>query len=808
MALEGDEAQLEIAHVLLIDIVGYSKKLVDEQTALVTRLNHLVRGTPQFRAAEAAGKLIAIPSGDGMALVFFTAPDAPVRCAIEINQADLDDPKIELRMGVHSGPVDRVRDVNQRTNIAGVGINMAQRVMDCGDAGHILLSRRIADDIGQYSRWKAYLHDLGEVEVKHGVRIGVVNFYSDTFGNPALPARIAAHTQAQNQHAEQQRSRQGRKRKLLSVALTAAMIIGLSVCFVAYRMSQRLGAAERLAKAAAEIPARSVAVLPFENVSRDADSALIVTGIQEEIITRLAKLAALKVIARASTKEYESRPGNIADIAKQLGVATLLEGSVQKIGDDVRVSVRLIKADTAANLWADSFDRKLIDVFGVESEVAMEIATALRTTLTPDEKARVEKAPTRNLEAWAAYLKTTAMSDAHASSIPAQLYADIRAQLERALVLDPEFALAQAHLSINESAWFVDVDRAVAHKTNAKVEADKAIALDPNLPEAHMALARAYQIQRNYPEAANEYAVASRLAPNDAELLRNTAMLMRRQGHWKDALATIKKAVSLNPRSKLTIDWLGNIYAQLQQWRSAKEAFERSLTLAPSISPEAVQSARGMVAWSDSMIVGNFEPFRRFVASENDEATEDRCYIAMLDRDFEAAERLLSLTNLDDFGVLDTIRGPKNYMAACAAYARGDLVRARQLFQLCLPRAEEAVRADPDEAHYHSFLGLLYAGLGRKEDALREGELAVSMLPESKDAVDAPLSEAALATIYTRVGDTERAITLLQHLLTVPNACNGSISTLDLRTWWEWDPLRRNPRFQKILTGPEPKTMY
>ncbi len=208
------------------------------------------------------------------------------------------------------------------------------------------------------------------------------------------------------------------------------------------------------------------------------------------------------------------------------------------------------------------------------------------------------------------------------------------------------------------------------------------------------------------------------------------------------------------------------------------------------------------------MIVNSFEPLRRFIASENDDATEDRYYIAMIYRDFEAAERVLSQTTLDDFGLLDTIRAPKNYMAACAAYARGDLARARHLFQVCLPKAEEAVHAEPDEAHYHSFLGLLYAGLGRKEDALREGELAVSMLPESRDAVDAPLSEAALATIYTRVGEAERAISLLQHLLTTPNAWNGGISTLDLRTWWEWDPLRSNPRFQKLVNGPPPNIVY
>src|SRR5437764_1081782 len=182
--------QLEIAHVLFVDIVGYSKYLINEQRALVEKLNRLVCSTEQFRQADSAEKLICIPTGDGMALAFFTAPDAPVRCAIELSKADQEDPKIELRIGIHSGPVDRLGDVNQRTNIAGAGINMAQRVMDCGDSGHILLSNRVADDLGQYAQWRPYLHSFGEVELKHGVRLPIINFYSESFGNSAVPEKI------------------------------------------------------------------------------------------------------------------------------------------------------------------------------------------------------------------------------------------------------------------------------------------------------------------------------------------------------------------------------------------------------------------------------------------------------------------------------------------------------------------------------------------------------------------------------------------------------------------------------------------
>src|SRR6266550_5402197 len=184
------DAQLELAHVLFIDIVGYSKRLVNEQTTLVKRLNELVLQTEQCRKADAAGKLIRIPTGDGMALAFFTSPDAPVRCAMELSKADQADPKLELRMGIHTGPVDQVSDVNQRSNVAGAGINMAQRVMECGDAGHILLSKHVADDLEHYGRWQSRLHDLGDCEVKHGARVHVFNLYTEELGNPEVPEKL------------------------------------------------------------------------------------------------------------------------------------------------------------------------------------------------------------------------------------------------------------------------------------------------------------------------------------------------------------------------------------------------------------------------------------------------------------------------------------------------------------------------------------------------------------------------------------------------------------------------------------------
>src|SRR5713101_425655 len=309
------EIELEIAHVLFTDIVGYSKLPIHQQRAVVERLNEIVRGTDAYQAAETAGRLMTIPTGDGITLVFYHSPEAPVECALEISRALKKHPELQLRMGIHSGPVSGVIDATGKANVAGAGINIAQRVMDCGDAGHILLSKHVAEDLEEYPHWQPHLHELGGCEVKHGVRVSVVNLYTAELGNPAVPEK-----------------------------LKAARV------------------------AAAAVSEKSIAVLPFENRSRDPDNAYFADGIQDEILTRLSKIADLKVISRISTQHYKSAPENLPEIARQLGVAHILEGRVQKSGDAVRVNVQLIKAANDSHLWADTFDRKLTDIFSVESE--------------------------------------------------------------------------------------------------------------------------------------------------------------------------------------------------------------------------------------------------------------------------------------------------------------------------------------------------------------------------------------------------------------------------------------------------------
>src|SRR5260370_22150715 len=327
------EIQLEIGHVLFIDIVGYSKLLITDQSELLQKLKDIVWGTEQFRLAQAEGKLLRLPTGDGGALVFRNNPEAPVLCAMEISKELKRHSDLQVRMGIHSGPVNEITDLNAQANIAGAGINIAQRVMDCGDAGHILLSRHVAEDLEQYPRWRAYLHDLGECEVKHGVRVGVVNLSGDGVGNAAAPKKF----QAIKKHRTHVRW------AAVAVAvLVLGAIVGGQFLFL-----------RRPVRSVSGIVDKSIAVLPFENLSSDKENAYFTDGVQDEILTDLAKIADLKVISRTSVMQYKSGLArNLRKVGEELGVAHVVEGSVQRAANKIRVHAQLIDARNDAHLSA------------------------------------------------------------------------------------------------------------------------------------------------------------------------------------------------------------------------------------------------------------------------------------------------------------------------------------------------------------------------------------------------------------------------------------------------------------------------
>jgi TolB-like protein/Flp pilus assembly protein TadD len=491
------EIELEIGHVLFIDICGYTKLLINEQLEHLEKLREIVRATKAFRTAQAGGKLIRLPTGDGGALVFLTNPEAPVNCAVEVARALKNHPELRVRMGIHSGPVKEVTDLSEQGNIAGAGINIAQRVMDCGDAGHILLSKRVADDLEQYARWRPLLHDLGMREVKHGVTLALFNFYSDEVGNPESPTRLVP----------------GGAR------------------------------AERFEKSATA-PRKSIAVLPFENLSEDKTNAYFADGIQEEILTRLSRIADLKVISRTSTQRFKNAAERAPEIAKQLGVANLLEGSVRKAGDKVRVHVQLIDAENDAHLWAERYDRELIDIFAVESDIAENIADALQAKLTGAERRALSAQPTKNLEAHELYLK----GRYHWRNFYAPGYERIREYFEQAIALDASYALAYAGLSLYYGFGAANAIFAPDAWQPAEESAQKALALDDTLGEALNSLAGVqFWYKRDWSVAERTFKRGIELNPNFADVAHHYGLCLTLMGRNDEALAHMNRATVLDP---------------------------------------------------------------------------------------------------------------------------------------------------------------------------------------------------------------------------------------------------------------------
>ena len=563
-------ADFQLAHVLFMDVVGFSNLLIDDQREVLHDLHTIVRGTEQFRTAEAQQKLICLPTGDGMALVFFTMPDAPARCAIEIARALRERAKIKLRMGIHCGPVSAIADMNEHANVTGGGINMAQRVMDCGDAGHVLLSQRVAEDLSQFREWNASVHDLGECEAKHGAKLHLFNFFGDGFGSPAIPLKLGGRATP---------SATASSKKLGPVLLTAIICAALGagtwvVSSLRYHPTAKLATAT-------PIPEKSIAVLPFENLSDDKTNAYFVDGIQDEILTRLAKVADLKVISRTSTQRFKSNPGDLSEIARQLGVAHVLEGSAQRYADQVRVNVQLIKAAGDSHLWAETYDRKLTDVFAVETEIATKIAETLQAKLTGAEHVALAARPTENLEAHELYLKARFFAGKRNGN-------DLERSIDyytQALAKDPNYALAYAGIA-NSYALLQEYSARTPDDVFPKAHdaAAKALALDNNLAEAHAALAFVLvEADLNFKEAKKEFERAVQLNPNSADTRYFFGIsVLAPLGQFDQAVAEIRHAISLDPVSAIMNANLGYTYFLSRRFPEAIAQLEKTVEMDPN----------------------------------------------------------------------------------------------------------------------------------------------------------------------------------------------------------------------------------
>jgi TolB-like protein/class 3 adenylate cyclase/Tfp pilus assembly protein PilF len=785
------EIQLEIAHVLFIDIVGYSKLSINEQHAAVDELNEVVRASEQFQRAEAAGRLIKIPTGDGMALVFHTSPEAPTQCAVEITHVLQEHPHLQLRMGVHSGPVSGVIDVNGHANLAGAGLNIAKRVMDCGDAGHILLSKHVAEDLEEYEQWRPLLHDVGVCEVKHGVRITIVNLYTDQSGNPRLPKKF----QAQRKH-----------RARIRWAATTATLLALAAIVAGIAMFSRDRVRSRLAA-----PEKSIAVLPFENRSEEKANAYFADGVQDEILTNLARIADLKVISRTSVMQY--RGGvlrNLREVAQQLGVAHIVEGSVQRSGNRVRVNAQLVDARTDAHLWAQTYDRDLADVFAIQSEIAKAIADQLKAKLSPNEKKAIEQPPTTDLAAFDLYSRAKSLLLTAGFSVTSD--PDLRKAIElldEAVKRDPSFfdaycQLAYAHEYLYGLAGF---DHTPARLALAEAAVQAATRLRPDAAETHLARALyLYYGLRDYAGALAELEIARRALPNDPRLFQFTGFILRRRGQQEEGLRNLKRAVELDPRNLYTLQQIALSYQLLGRYAEAIAALDRASAIVPDNAE--TRAARGLwyLCWK-----ADTRPLRQTIDAILAQgpgaiasAADIWFFCALAERDPAAAERALVALGDNPLALESPINLNRRLGEGLLARMVKDEARARTAFEAARAQQEKIVQAQPDYGPTLCVLGLIDAALGRKDLALDEGRRAIALTPLEKDVNSGSRVLQYFAITAAWAGEKELALQQLEAGLRAP-AASLMLSYGALKLFPIWDPLRGDPRFEKIVASLAPK---
>jgi TolB-like protein/cytochrome c-type biogenesis protein CcmH/NrfG len=541
-------------------------------------------------------------------------------------------------------------------------------------------------------------------------------------------------------------------------------------------------------------------VLPFDNLSRDPDNAYFASGIQDEIITRLAKIADLKVISRTSTQQYQSKPGNLSEIAKQLGVANILEGSVQKAADQVRVNVQLIQVASDSHLWADTYDRKLVDIFGVESEVAKAIAESLQAKLTGGEQQALAVKPTNNAEAYDAYLRGLALEARVSSPNDAEKVVGF---YERSVQLDPAFALAWARLSrANAQVYFGGLDTTSARRDATERALATAQKLQPNSPETLLAQAYyQYWVRRDYELAKATFGRVRELLPGSSDVPAALALIARRQGHWDQSVAYWEQTLALDPRNTQSLANAAETYAMLRQFPAALKTYDRLLDLVPN-DPDTVASEAKIY-----QAEGNLEQAGKLLAGLNAQTHSfnvvgTKVNQLMLERRFDEAIRWIHSRRTESRDLSDIERlFDQGFLLFAQEYA-GDIAGARATAQEMLPALEMFGKKAPDSAPFAAGLSLIHAVLGEKDAAIKEAERAIALLPSVKDAVDGPKFEEDLAVVEAMVGDKNRAIPTLQRLLEIPYS--ECLTPALLRLDPKWDPLRGDPRFQKLCEEKHP----
>ncbi len=576
-----------------------------------------------------------------------------------------------------------------------------------------------------------------------------------------------------------------RKRNVLMLVATGIVISAAAGFFL-------------LPRAAAHKVDKSIAVLPFENRSDDKENAYFADGVQDDILTNLAKIGDLKVISRTSVMGYRGKSQNVREIGKALGVATILEGSVQRLGNRVRVNVQLIDANTDEHLWANDYDRDLTDVFAIQTDLAQKIAGELQAKLSPTEKAQLENRPTQNGEAYLAFVRAHDLQSSAYEDLAKQKEAE--QMYERAISLDPKFALAYARYSQLES-WIVrSYDRTLERRSKARSLAERALQLQPDLPEGHLALGFSYYYgDNNFDAALKEFQIAQRGLPNESEACLAVGAIQRRQGKWAESTENLEKAAKLNPKDSWPLQNLTFNYSMQRDFASANKVIDRALQIQPDALGLWEIKAKLAISTNGDLSVGQkcFEKVRAMPMS-----TEDKFKVLggsldflLLQRKYKEALELAQNSPDEMFAAMPHSVALKYFVIGIAQKALGDANQSRAAFVKAKAVLEENAKQKPDDAESHIQLAKIQAWLGEKDAALAEAQRATQLRPESKDAFEGPAITAQVAEIYAIVGDNNRAIEMLDGLLSRPS--DVTVSGLKLNP--VWDPLRKDPRFQALI---------
>jgi len=552
-----------------------------------------------------------------------------------------------------------------------------------------------------------------------------------------------------------------------------------------------------LPRVAAHKVDKSIAVLPFENLSDEKENAYFADGIQDDVLTNLSKISDLRVISRTSVMQYRGQPPNLREIGKALGVSNILEGSVRRSGNQVRVNVQLIDANTDEHVWANDYDGDVTDVFALQTDLAQKIANELRAKLSPSEKERMERKPTENGEAYLAFVEahnlSCAMEDLTKLKQSEQLY-------QRAIELDPNFALALARYSQLES-WMVRThDASSDHREKARTLAERALQLQPDLPEAHLALGFSYYYgDNNYEAALKEFEIAQRALPNESEVYLAIGAIQRRQGKWAESTANLEKAVSLNPKDSWPLQNLAFNYQMLRNFDAANKTIDRALQIDPKGISLWTIKAKLAIGEKGDLSVGEklLEKAKSFPMSSEErlKMIGGQANFLLAQRKYQEVLQLGATVPDDTFAAVPGSLAYKYFPLGIAHKALGDDAAARTAFLKAKNILEEQLKQKPDDADLRVQFAKLLAWLGEKDAAVAEAQRAIDLRPESKDAFEGPQVTEQVAQVYTILGDNARAIELLDELLSRPSEVTSQSLKLDPA----WDPLRNDPAFQALF---------